>query len=142
MNYYIYLIAAVLCFVGETFTMEFSLTCVGLGLCGAAVASYLGLGLWGQLGIFTIVSMFFWLAIRPLALRYLYRNTKAIKTPAQNVIGKQAVVEIEINPTQNTGRVKVEGESWKATSAEALAKGTSCIVEKLDGVTLFVKKIN
>ena len=141
MNYYWYLIIAVLCFVGEMFTMEFSLTCLGIGLLGAAFASFLGYGIWWQLAIFTVVALFSWLSIRPVALRYLYRNTKHIKVPAQNVIGKQAIVEIDIHPTNNTGRVKVEGESWKATAQEPLTKGTVCIVEKLDGVTLFVKKM-
>ena len=37
MNYYIWLIIAVCCFVGELFSMEFSLTCLGIGLLGAGV---------------------------------------------------------------------------------------------------------
>ena len=37
MSYYIYLILAVACFVCELFTMEFSLTCLGIGALGAEV---------------------------------------------------------------------------------------------------------
>ena len=142
MNYYWYLIIACFCFVGEMFTMEFSLACLGIGLLLSALLSFLGYGIWWQLGAFTVSSLIAWLAIRPVALRYFYRNTKHIKTPAQNVIGKQALVETDIQPTKGTGRVKVEGESWKATASEPLEKGTLCVVEKLDGVTLFVKKSN
>jgi membrane protein implicated in regulation of membrane protease activity len=141
MNFYIYLVIAFLCFIGEMFTMEFSLTCIGIGLLGSAYASYVGFGLWWQVGIFAAVAVVAWLSVRPLALRYLYRNTKTVKTPAQSVIGQEAVVEIAIDPLAHTGRVKVNGESWKADGAEALAVGTRCTVEKLDGVTLFVKKI-
>ena len=42
MNAYIYLLIALGCFVGELFTMEFSLTCVGIGLLGAALVSWMG----------------------------------------------------------------------------------------------------
>ena len=141
MNYYIYLIAACACFVGEMFTMEFSLTCLGIGLLGAAYTSFLGAGIWWQTGVFTIIAVIAWLSVRPLALKYLYKNVKSLKTPAQNVIGQQAIVEMDINPDNSTGRVKVNGESWRATAEEPLTQGTLCRVEKLDGVTLFVKKI-
>ena len=140
MNYYIYLIAALGCFVGELFTMEFSLTCLGIGLLGAALTSWLGGALWGQIAIFALISMVCWIGVRPLALTHLYGKTKGIKTPAADVIGKTAMVEIDIDPVQNTGRVTVAGESWKATAATALPKGTPCVVKELNGVTLLVVK--
>jgi len=141
MNFYIYLVLAFFCFIGEMFTAEFSLTCIGIGLLGASYTSYLGFGLWWQVGVFSVVTLLAWLLVRPVALRFLYRNTKTIKTPAESVIGQEAVVETTIDPVTHTGRVKVNGESWKADAAEKLEQGTPCTVEKLDGVTLFVKKI-
>ena len=141
MNFYIYLSIAFLCFALEMFTMEFSMTCVGNGLLGGAYASYLGYGIWWQAGVFALLAITAWLTVRPLALKFLFRKTKSIKTPAQNVIGQEAVVEIALDPTQKTGRVKVLGESWKAFCEEPLPVGAKCRVEKLDGVTLFVKKI-
>ena len=140
MNYYWYLILACLCFVGEMFTMELSLTCLGVGLLGAALSSWLGVSLWGQVIVFSIVSLICWLGVRPVALKHLYKKGNTVKTPAEEVIGKTAVVEIDIDPVQNTGRVRVSGESWKAAAAKPLTKGTQCIVERLDGVTLFVKE--
>lgn len=140
MNFYIYLVLALGCFVGELFTMEFSLTCVGIGLLGAALASWLGSALWVQIAAFALVAVTSWLGVRPLALKHLYGKVKEIKTPSEDVIGKPAVVEVDIDPVHDTGRVLVNGESWKATAAQALAKGTPCVVEKLNGVTLFVTK--
>ena len=140
MNYYIYLVLALGCFVGELFTMEFSLTCVGIGLLGAALASWLASPLWVQVAVFSVVAILSWIGVRPVALKHLYGKIKDIKTPSEDVIGKPAVVEVNIDPVQDTGRVLVNGESWKATAAKALAKGTPCIVEKLNGVTLFVKE--
>ncbi len=140
MNAYLYLLIALGCFVGELFTMEFSLTCVGLGLLGAAVTSWIGGALGLQIAVFIVVALASWLGVRPLALKHLYAKTKEMKTPAEDVIGKQAVVEVDIDPLQDAGRVLVNGESWKATAAKPLAKGTPCTVEKLNGVTLFVKE--
>lgn len=140
MNFYIYLVLALGCFVGELFTMEFSLTCVGMGLLGAALVSWLGSALWMQIAAFALVAMVSWLGVRPLALKHLYGKMKDIKTPSEDVLGKQAVVEVAIDPVQGNGRVLVNGESWKAAAAKALPKGTPCVVEKLNGVTLFVKE--
>ena len=140
MNYYIYLIIAVGCFVGELFSMEFSLACLGIGALGAAGLSWAGWGIWAQVGAFALVSSVCWIGIRPFALKHFYGKSKHIKTPAEDVIGQEAVVETALDPVNGTGRVKVAGESWKATAAGPLPAGTVCVVEKLDGVTLTVRK--
>ena len=139
MSHYVYYILATCCFIGELFTMEFSLTCLGIGAVAAGIASWCGLGIWWQVGVFTVVASVCWLSIRPLLLRIINKFTKHVNTPAEDVIGQEAVVEIAINPTKQTGRVKVLGESWRATAAGPLPVGTKCIVEKLDGVTLTVR---
>ena len=139
MSHYIYYILAMGCFIGELFTMEFSLTCLGIGAIGAGVVSWLGLGIWWQAAVFTAVASVSWLGARPFLLRFVDKFTKHVNTPAEDVIGQEAVVEIDIDPANQTGRVKVLGESWKATAAGPLAVGTKCVVEKLDGVTLTVR---
>ena len=139
MNYYVWLIIALGCFVGEVFTMEFSLACLGLGLLGGSLMAWLGCGIWAQVLVFAAVSAVAWIGVRPFALKHFYGRSQLVKTPAEDVIGKEAVVQTAVNPTDGTGRVRVEGESWKATAAEPLQAGTVCVVEKLDGVTLTVR---
>ena len=139
MIYYAYFILAICCFVGELFTMEFSLTGLGIGALAAGATAWLDLGIWTQVFVFTAVSSVCWIGIRPFALRHFYTHTKHVKTPAEDVIGREAVVETDIDPVGQTGRVKVAGESWKATAQKPLAAGTVCVVEKLDGVTLTVR---
>ncbi len=140
MNYYVWLILAVGCFVGELFTMEFSLSCLGLGLAGASLASWLGFGIWVQTAVFALISAIAWAGIRPFARKHLYDKAKHVKTPAEEVIGKNAVVETPINPLTGEGRVKVAGESWKAYAEKPLPAGAECVVEKLEGVTLTVRE--
>lgn len=140
MSYYIYLILAVSCFIAEIFSMEFSLICFGIGLLGASLTSWLGGGLWWQVIVFIIVSSALWISIRPIALKHFYKNSQHIKTPAEEIIGKEGFVEEDIDPVKHTGRVKVAGESWKATAKQPLSKGTLCRVENLEGVTVTVKE--
>lgn len=140
MTYYIYLILAVLFFTGEIFVMEFSLTCIGLGLLGSAAASLLGWGPWGQTLAFIAVALVAFIGVRPFALKYLYRRTKHVKTNVERLIGREALVEIAIDPIENTGRVRVEGgESWRASADNPIAQNTVVVVEKVEGVTVFVK---
>ena len=105
----------------------------------AGIASWLGLGIWWQVAVFTVVASGSWLGRRPFLLRFIDKFTKHVNTPAEDVIGQEAIVEIFIDPAKQTGRVKVLGESWKATATQPLAVGTKCVVEKLDGVTLTVR---
>lgn len=142
MSYSVYLILALCFFIGEIFTMEFSLACMGIGSMGAALVSWIGLGIWPQVVVFALVSIVCWIGIRPFALRHFYKKTKTVNTPAEDVIGQDAVVEIALDPVQGTGRVKIAGESWKATASQPLEVGTVCVVEKLDGVTVTVHAKN
>ena len=139
MSYWVYLIAAVCCLVGELFTMEFSATCIGIGFLGAAGMSALGFGLTTQVLVFIGLAVICWVGIRPVALRHFYKNTKDVTTPTQDVIGKECVVESDIVPLKNQGRVLVKGESWKATAAQEIKKGTACVVREVKGVTLLVE---
>lgn len=139
MSYWVYLIAAVCCLVGELFTMEFSATCIGIGLLGAAGVSALDFGLTAQLIVFIVLAVVCWVGIRPIALRHLYKNEESVTTPTQDVIGKECVAESDIIPLKNQGRVLVKGESWKATAAQEIKKGTACVVKAVNGVTLLVE---
>ena len=139
MSYSVYLIAAVCCLVGELFTMEFSSTCIGIGFLGAALMSALGFSFTWQVIVFIVLAAGCWTGIRPIALRHFYKNSKGVTTPTQDVIGKDCLVENDIVPLKNQGRVLVKGESWKATAAHEIKKGTPCIVKEIKGVTLWVE---
>ena len=113
MAYYFYLSLGVLCIVGEMFTMDFSLACFGVGLFGAALVSFLGLGLGWQVAVFIAVSLALFIGMRPLALKHLYHNSKHVKTNVDALIGRTAVVTAEPD-AEGIGRVQIDGDSWRA----------------------------
>ena len=137
MNYYIWLIVAVGCFVGEMFTMEFSLTCLGIGMGAGALVSWLGVGLWGQVIAFGLVAAAAWLGIRPIALRHLYRKSKHVPTPAEEVLGKTAVVEtinsMMLQSTRGVLRLFPNWLSRPASFTRLRAKGAYLVTAAYDG---------
>ena len=91
--------------------------------------------------IFVLTALLLLLFTRPLALKYLY--TKREKTNADNLIGKKALVIHPITEWEK-GQVKINGAVWTATSINSMdiPEGSECIIEKIAGVTLFVRECN
>lgn len=141
MAYYVYFILGVMCFIGEVFTMDFSLMCIGLGLLGAGGASWLGLGFGWQVLIFIVLALALFTGIRPLALKHLYHKSKNIKMNVDALIGRTVVVLTPPNPQDNIGRVQTDGDNWRAHFSAPAQKGQDVKVEKIDGNTLFVTPI-
>lgn len=141
MVYYVYLILAVLCFIGEVFTMDFSLTCFGLGLLGASLTSWLGFGLGWQVVVFVAVSLALFVAIRPIALKHLYHNSKHVKTNVDALIGRTVTVHTPPDQASRVGRVLSDGDNWRAYFSADAKEGEEMRVDKVDGNTLFVSPI-
>lgn len=138
MAYYFYLILAVVCLIGEVFTMDFSLACFATGLLGASLAAWLGLSLGWQVLIFIVVSIALFTGIRPLAIKYLYHKSKHIKTNMEALIGREALVITAPDPDTRIGRVQVDGDSWRAQFSVLAKANDRVVVEKWEGNTLLV----
>ena len=137
MVYYGYLILAMGCFIGELFTMDFSLTCIGIGLVGSAVAAWLGLGIGSQAVLFVCVSILAFISVRPMAKKWLYMHTKNVKTNVDALIGRTVTV-LTAPAEDHIGRVQTDGDNWRAHFDGAAKEGDKVIVQKMDGNTLFV----
>lgn len=137
MVYYSYLVLAMFCFIGELFTMDFSLTCFGIGLVGAAFAAWMGLGLGSQAVIFVCVAILSFISVRPLAKKWLYMHTKNVKTNVDALIGR--VVTVQTAPGEDhIGRVQTDGDNWRAHFVTPAKEGDKVVVQKMEGNTLFV----
>ena len=137
MAYYFYLILAVSCFIGELFTMDFSLTCIGLGLMGAALGAWLDLSIGGQAFLFACVSLLAFVSIRPLARKWLFMRTKNVKTNVDALIGRTVTV-LTAPAEDHIGRVQTDGDNWRAHFDGPAQEGDKVLVQKMDGNTLFV----
>ena len=137
-NYW--LVLGVLLLIGEVFTMDFSLTCFGLACFVAALLSWLGLGLYWQCGVGAVVIFALLFALRPLFLKYLNKGGEHVKTNMDALLGKKGLVfEVKEEDTKKA-TMKIDGDLWNIHCDAALKKGDKVVVQKVEGVTLLVKK--
>ncbi len=139
--YYYWLIAAIILVIIEILTAGFGSICFAIGAAFSALAAFLGAGFTWQILIFAVVSLLTFIFLRPVAMRFLDRKSKDVKTNADAVVGKKGVVSEEINHANHTGRVAIDGDDWKAVSADGsvIGKGTEVEIVSIDSIILTVK---
>lgn len=108
---------------------------------GALVAFFLalaGMGAYVQLAAFFIVSCVLLFFTRPLALKYVNKNT--VKTNVESLIGKKARVTSVIDNDMAAGSAVVSGQEWTARSADGkpIEAGAMVVIKDVNGVKLIV----
>ena len=107
----------------------------------ALVAAFVGASLPIQIVLFLIVSAAALAMTRPLLKRITAAS--AIPTNADRVLGAVAKVTETIDNENSTGAVYVDGKTWsaRATDESIIPAGSRVHIEAMEGVKLFVKKI-
>ena len=138
----IWIIVALGFFILEIFTPGFAVACLSVGAIGSAIGSAFGCELKFQILIFAIFTLLAFVLVRPLVLKLFYNKSKEVATNVDALIGRQAIVSEEIKPVVG-GRVKVDGDDWKAVTADGKSVEAGKIVRilKLDSVILTVEEI-
>jgi membrane protein implicated in regulation of membrane protease activity len=111
---------------------------------GALVVGVLtGLGLvgpvWMQWLLYSILSIVFLVFFRRPLLEWMKRREP--KRPAVDAIEGQTAILTEDLPAGGVGRAELRGTSWSVRSREsrALPSGQRCLVERVDGLMLWVR---
>lgn len=135
----LWLIVIVATLVIEAMTAGLTTIWFSAGALAALTASYLGISFPLQIIIFIVVSITALIFTRPLVKNKIHKNK--VKTNADMVIGKQAIVVETICPIEGKGQVKVDGKIWSAKSenSENIQKDELVTIEKIEGVHLIVK---
>jgi membrane protein implicated in regulation of membrane protease activity len=126
----------------EAFTLGLTTIWFAGGALVGMLAAMLGLPLPVQLVLFFVVSLVLVFFTRPVAVRYF--NKDRVRTNAESLVGKQAIVVSEIDNLQAIGQVSVAGQEWSARSWEENGKfpvGAVVRVVSINGVKLIVKEI-
>ena len=108
----------------------------------AVLASAIHLPLAVQIIAFLLVSVLFLVFTRPVAVKYF--NKDRVRTNAESLVGRQAIVTTDIDNLQNCGQVTVNGQEWSARSMDdsRIAAGTVVQIMAISGVKLVVKPMN
>jgi membrane protein implicated in regulation of membrane protease activity len=137
-----WLILLVVLVAVEAFTLGLTTIWFAGGALVGMLAAMLGAPLPVQMVLFFIVSLVLVFFTRPVAVRYF--NKDRVRTNAESLVGKQAIVISEIDNLQAIGQVTVAGQEWSARSWEENGKfpvGAVVRVASINGVKLIVKEI-
>ena len=143
--WHVWLIVALVFFILEIFTTGIAVICFSFGAIVSCIAALLGANLTWQVIVFAIVTLLSFIFIRPMLIKLFYKKGKnEVKTNMEALIGRKGIVSEAIDPVTGSGRVKVDGDDWKAVSVDdqPIELGARVEILKLDSVIVTVKKIS
>lgn len=138
----IWILISVLGLIIELGSGDLFILCFSIGALAASLTAALGLGIVPQLiamALCALLSIYF---IRPMALRYLHRNDPDRVSNADALIGREGRVS-EAIAEGGTGRVAIDGDDWKAVSADGMAikKGEKVKVVGRESIIITVERV-
>ena len=125
----VWAVVAVVCLILELSSGDFFIICFSIGAVFAIIAALLGLGIYWQMRVFAVFTVLSIFLVRPVALRYLHRGESNRVSNADALMGRQGRV-VETVKAGGYGRVQIDGDVWKAVTAEAadIPEGTTVSV--------------
>ena len=141
--WHIWVIIALVFVIIEMFTTGFAVMCISFGCGFGAVVSALGCDIKWQLVAFAIGTVLAFLTVRPIVYKFFYNKSHEVKTNAAAVVGRRAIVTERIEGDLHPGRVKVDGDDWKAISPETapIEVGEAVEITAINSVIVTVKRV-
>ncbi|MDL2309608.1 NfeD family protein [Parabacteroides sp. OttesenSCG-928-B22] len=141
--WHIWIIIALVLLVIEIFSTGFIMASLAIGCVFAGIVTALGCDFKIQLIAFSIGTLISFFAARPFMLKYAHKKANTVNTNVDALAGKIGRVHEVIDVAQNTGRVILGGDDWKAVSVneEVIDKGEKVRVLKVDSTILIVEHI-
>lgn len=138
----IWLILAGLFLVLEIFTAGFLIFWLSIGSLFAMIVSFFTDNIIVQTAVFVVSSTILIFATKPF-LKKFAQNKSSIKTNVYSIVGKTGLVIEEINPIQSTGQIKINGETWSASTKNniIIPEGSEVEVLEIKGVKTIVAPI-
>lgn len=136
-----WLVCVVIFAVAEIATMGLTTIWFAIGSLAALILALFGANVWIQVIVFILVSLVMILFTRPIAVKYF--NTDRVRTNAESLIGRQAIVTQAIDNLHATGKVMVAGQEWTARSDQddiLIEEGAVTDILAINGVKLIVKE--
>lgn len=139
----IWLLVAAVFVVIEIFTSGFAVACFSVGCVLASILAACNLSLTWQIVAFAAGTFLAFVFIRPFVMKYIDKKTNDndVRTNMDNIVGKTAVVTERIEEG-GYGRVKIDGDDWKACTDDGSTAetGEKVTVISYESIILTVKK--
>ena len=137
----VWAVVAVLGLILELSSGDFFIICFAIGACGAAVVSPFT-SFYVQLAVFGLITALSIYQVRPFALRYLHKDEPNRVSNADALMGRVGRVTETIE-AKGFGRVAIDGDDWKAVSADetAIPEGTRVKVVGRESIIITVERL-
>jgi membrane protein implicated in regulation of membrane protease activity len=132
----IWVIVAIGAAIAELTIPHFGLIFVSGGGFVAALASWAGFSPGIQLAVFCVTVVVSFVVLRPRLMLRL--GSRGVPSRTDNVLHREGVVTVDIEPVLGAGRVTVGGEDWAARSTAPIPAGRRVRVVSADGIVLEV----
>ena len=138
----IWVIISIVCLILELSSGDFFILCFAIGAAVAAIIAACGLSLTWQIILFAVISILSLLLVRPALIKKLHKPHRERLSNAEAMIGQEGRVSETIE-AGGYGRVAIDGDDWKALSADgsAIEKTTRVRVVKMDSIILTVEPL-
>ena len=135
-----WLLVSLLCLVLELTNGDFFIICFAIGGTAATILSAFCDSFTAQVILFAVVSALSIFFIRPFALKKKKKNKEQRVSNADAIIGRIGRITERIEPNEY-GRVKIDGDYWKAQANNntAIEEGTQVRIVKLDSIIVTVE---
>lgn len=133
-------LVGLICLILELTSGDFFIMCFSIGAFVTAVVAAFVPSFTVQIIVFAVASLLCLLFVRPIALKYFHRKDPNRPSNVDAMVGRQGFVTEEI-PSQGYGRVKIDGDSWKACGLNnvSIEKDTRVEVTAIDSTIITVK---
>ncbi len=127
----------------EVSSGTFYLMCFAIGAVGAVVVSLMGTPLWLQVLVFSAISAVSVFCVRPLLVKCLHPVQKERLSNASALVGRQGVV-IEPISAERPGYVRVDGDEWRAVTADGtmIERGETVRITAINSIIVTVELVD
>ena len=141
--WHIWLIVSIVFFILEIVLPSFVVFNFGVGALFATLVAGLGGSVQWQLFVFSIATLISFFLIRPALKRWAYRRSDKVETNMNALVGRKGIVSEKIDQQNNTGRILVDGDDWKAVSADGsvIEKNKQVEIIKVNSIVMEVKQV-
>lgn len=134
----IWAIVSLVCFIMELSSGDFYITCLGLGALCALVVSLFAVPFGVQVVVFAVFSVLSIYFLRPRLVAWLNAGGTHRVSNADAILGREGEVS-ETVIAGGYGRVKLDGDDWKATTDSHTDIAVGCKVRIVGRESIIIK---
>ena len=135
-------LVCVVALILEVSSGTFYLMCFAIGAVGAVVVSLMGTPLWLQVLVFSAISAVSVFCVRPLLVKCMHPVQKERLSNASALVGRHGVV-IEPISAERPGYVRIDGDEWRAVTADGtmIERGVNVRITAMNSIVVTVEPV-